>query len=65
VINKVATEFYYELFGQSNVTHNSMIEFEMSKISQLERESITAPFTLKEPKKLMFSLKHNSAPSLD
>jgi hypothetical protein len=64
-INKVATDFYKDLFGPSPVSSINMSNFHMNMLSEEDRILLTAPFTIEEIKLVVFSLKHNSAPGPD
>jgi hypothetical protein len=64
-INKVATDFYKDLFGPSPVSSINMSSFHMNMLSEEDRILLTAPFTIEEIKLVVFSLKHNSAPGPD
>jgi hypothetical protein len=64
-INKVATDFYKDLFGPSPVSSINMSNFHMNMLSEEDRIRLTAPFTIDEIKLVVFSLKHNSAPGPD
>jgi hypothetical protein len=62
-INKVATEFYKDLFGPSTLSSINMSNFHMNRLNDDDRALLTAPFSIEEIKFVVFSLKHNSAPS--
>jgi exonuclease III len=64
-INKVATDFYKDLFGPSPVSSINMSNFHMDMLNDEDRIRLTAPFTIDEIKLVVFSLKHNSAPGPD
>jgi hypothetical protein len=64
-INKVATNFYKDLFGPSPASSINMSNFHMNRLSEEDRILLTAPFTIEEIKLVVFSLKHNSAPGPD
>lgn len=58
---KVATDYYKELFGPSNISHISMGNLNMSQLGENDREFLTSPFSYDEIKLVIDSLKHNSA----
>jgi hypothetical protein len=64
-INKVATDFYKDLFGPSPMSSINMSNFHMNSLSEEDRILLTAPFSIEEIKLVVFSLKHNSAPGPD
>jgi hypothetical protein len=64
-INKVATDFYRDLFGPSQVSSINMSNFHMNRLSEEDHFLLTAPFTIEEIKLVVFSLKHNSATGPD
>jgi hypothetical protein len=64
-INKVATEFYKDLFGTSTLSSINMSNFDMNRLNDDDRVLLTAPFSIEEIKMVVFSLKHNSAPGPD
>jgi hypothetical protein len=64
-INKVATDFYKDLFGPSPVSSINMSNFHMNMLSEEDRILLTAPFTIEEITLVVFSLNHNSAPGPD
>jgi hypothetical protein len=64
-INKLATDFYKNLFGPSNNSTIHMNDMNMKKLSAEDRESLTIPFSFEEIHKVVFDLKHNSAPGPD
>jgi hypothetical protein len=61
-INKVATAFYKELFGPSASSNINMTNLHMNELNNEDRALLTAPFDVNEIKKVVFELKHNSAP---
>jgi hypothetical protein len=64
-INKLATDYYRDLFGPSNISTIHMNNMNMKKHSDEERDSLTVPFTLEEIYNVVIDLKHNSAPGPD
>jgi hypothetical protein len=64
-INKVATAFYKDLFGHSVLSSINMSNLHMNKLSDEDCALLTVPFSIEEIKKVVFGLKHNSAPSPD
>jgi hypothetical protein len=60
-INKLATDYYKNLFGPSNISTIHMNDMNMKKLSSEDRESLTISFSLEEIHKVVFDLKHNSA----
>jgi hypothetical protein len=64
-INKVATAFYKDLFGPSVLSNINMSNLHMNKLSDEDRALLTVPFSIEEIKKVVFGLKHNSAPGPD
>jgi hypothetical protein len=64
-INKVATAFYKELFGPSASSNINMTNLHMNKLNDDDRVLLTGPFVVEEIKKVVFGLKHNSAPGPD
>jgi hypothetical protein len=64
-INSVATTFYKNLFGHSNNSHISMRNLDMNELNEGDRDALTAPFSMQDIMDVVFSLKHNSAPSPD
>jgi hypothetical protein len=61
-LNKVATDYYKELFGPSNISHIRMGSLNMSQLDENDREFLISPFSYDEIKLVIHSLKHNSAP---
>jgi hypothetical protein len=61
-INKVATAFYKDLFGPSVLSSINMSNLHMNRLSDEDRALLTVPFSIEEIKKVVFSLKRNSAP---
>jgi hypothetical protein len=64
-INQVATSFYRELFGPSSSSNINMKNLPMKQLSDEDQSLLTAPFSVEEIKKVVFDLKHNSAPCPD
>jgi hypothetical protein len=64
-INKVVTSFYRELFGPSAFSNINMTNLHMNQLNNEYRALLTAPFGVDEIKKVVFELKHNSAPGPD
>jgi hypothetical protein len=64
-INKMATAFYKDLFGPSLLSSINMSNLHMNKLSDEDRALLTVPFSIEEIKKVVFGLKHNSAPGPD
>ena len=61
----MATDFYKELFGPSTLSSINMSNFHMNRLSDDDRTLLTVPFSIEEIKKVVFGLKHNSAPGPD
>jgi hypothetical protein len=61
-INKIATSFYKELFGPSVSSSINLTNLIMNQLSNMDRSLLTAPFCINEITKVVFDLKHNSAP---
>jgi hypothetical protein len=64
-INKLATNYYRDLFGPSNVSNIHMNDMNMRKLNDDDRKFLTAPFSLDEIHKVVSDLKHNCAPGPD
>ena len=64
-INKIATSYYKDLFGQSVLSSINMSHCNMNQLSDSDRSCLTAPFSVDEIKKVIFEMKHNSAPGPD
>jgi hypothetical protein len=64
-INRVATAFYKDLFGPSVPSSINMSNLHMNKLNDEDRALLTGPFSIEEIKKVVFGLKHNSAPGPD
>jgi hypothetical protein len=60
-INKLAANYYKDLFGPSNISTIHMNNMNMKRLSDEGRYSLTVPFTLEEIHKGVINLKHNSA----
>jgi hypothetical protein len=60
-INKLATDYYINLFGPSNISTIHMYNMNMKRLSDEDKDSLTVPFTLEEIHKVAINLKHNSA----
>jgi hypothetical protein len=63
-INQVATSFCKKLFGASSSSIN-MMNLPMKQLGEENMFLLTALFTVEEIKKVVFDLKHNSAPGPD
>jgi hypothetical protein len=64
-INRVATAFYKYLFSPSVPSSINMSNLHMNKLNDEDRAFLTRPFSIEEIKKVVFGLKHNSAPGPD
>jgi hypothetical protein len=64
-INKVATDFYKDMFGPSNISHIKMDNFSMARPDDNDRSYLIALFSTKEVKFVVDNLKYNSAPRPD
>jgi hypothetical protein len=64
-INKIATSYYKDLFGHSVLSNINMSHCNMNQLSDSDRSCLTAPFSVEEIKKVIFEMKHNSAPGPD
>jgi hypothetical protein len=64
-INQLATSFYKNLFGPSQDSSISLDNLYMKRLDDEDRDFLTSPFSMEEVKDVVFSLKHNSAPSPD
>ena len=64
-INKLATDYYKDLFGPSNISTIHMNDMNMRKLNDDDKNFLTAPFSLDEIYKVVSDLKHNSAPGPD
>jgi hypothetical protein len=60
-INKLATDYYKNLFGPSNISSINMNDMNMRKLNEDDINFLTAPFSLDEIFKVVSDLKHNSA----
>ncbi|KAL5651062.1 hypothetical protein ACJX0J_036520 [Zea mays] len=47
-INKLATDYYINLFGPSNISTIHMYNMNMKRLSDEDKDSLTVPFTLEE-----------------
>ena len=56
------TAFYKDLFGHSVLSSINMSNLHMNRLSDEDRALLTVPFSIEEIKKVVFSLKRNSAP---
>jgi hypothetical protein len=61
-INKIASSYYKDLFGPSVHSIINVSNLNMNQLSDTDRSLLTAPFTINEIKKVVFEMKHNSAP---
>jgi hypothetical protein len=64
-INKIASSYYKDLFGPSVLSSINMSNLNMHQLSDNERLFLTAPFSIDEIEKVVFEMKHNSAPGPD
>jgi hypothetical protein len=64
-INKLATDYYRDLFGPSNISIIHMNDMNMRKLNEDDRKFLTAPFSPEEIYKVVSDLKHNGAPGPD
>jgi hypothetical protein len=64
-INKIASSYYKDLFGPSVFSSINVTNLTMNQLSNIGRSLLTAPFCINEIKKVVFEMKHNSAPSPD
>jgi hypothetical protein len=64
-INKIVSSYYKDLFGSSVHSSINVSNFNMNQLSDTDRTLLTAPFTINEIKKVVFEMKHNSAPCPD
>jgi hypothetical protein len=64
-INKIASSYYKDLFGPSVLSSINISNLNMNQLSDNERSFLTAPFSINEIKKVIFEMKHNSAPGPD
>jgi hypothetical protein len=64
-INKIASSYYKDLFGPSVLSSINISNLNMNQLSDNDRSFLTAPFSINEIKKVIFKMKHNSAPGLD
>jgi hypothetical protein len=63
--NRIATNFYKNLFGPSSISSIYMEDRNMDKIGEEDKYFLTAPFTETEVKQVVVNFKHNSAPGPD
>lgn len=56
----MATDYYKELFGPSNISHIRMGNLNMSQLDENGREFLISPFSYDEIKLVIDSLKHNN-----
>jgi hypothetical protein len=61
-INKIATSYYKDLFCHSVISNINMSHCNMNQLSDADRSFLMAPFSVEEIKKVIFEMKHNSAP---
>jgi hypothetical protein len=64
-INKIASSYYKDLFGPSVLSSINISNLNMNQLSDTNRSFLTAPFSINEIKKVIFEMKHNSAPGPD
>jgi hypothetical protein len=64
-INKIATSYYKDLFGPSVLSSINLSHFNMNQLSESDRSFPAAPFSVDEIKKVIYEMKHNSAPGPD
>jgi hypothetical protein len=64
-INKIASSYYKDLFGPSVLSSINISNLNMNQLSENDRSFLTAPFSINEIKKVIFEMKHNSAPGPD
>jgi hypothetical protein len=64
-INKIASSCYKDLFGPSVLSSINISNLNMKQLSDTDRSFLTAPFTINDIKKVVFEMKHNSAPGPD
>jgi hypothetical protein len=64
-INKIASSYYKDLFGPSVLSSINISNLNMKQLSDTDRSFLTAPFTINDIKKVVFEMKHNSAPGPD
>jgi hypothetical protein len=64
-INKIASSYYKDLFGPSVLSSINISNLNMNQLSDNDRSFLTAPFSINEIKKVIFEMKHNSAPGPD
>jgi hypothetical protein len=64
-INVVASVFYKNMFGPTNIYFMNMSEIVMEKLKDEDRVILMAPFSEEEIKNVVDNLRHNSAPGPD
>jgi hypothetical protein len=64
-INKIASSYYKDLFGPSVHSSINVSNLNMNQLSDTHISLLTAPFNINEVKKVVFEMKHNSAPGPD
>jgi hypothetical protein len=64
-INKIASSYYKDLFGPFVLSSINISNLNMNQLSDNDRSFLTAPFSINEIKKVIFEMKHNSAPGPD
>jgi hypothetical protein len=64
-INQLAISFHKKFFGPPQETGISLSHLNMKMLDDADRDSLTRPFAMEEIKDVVFSLKHNRAPSPD
>jgi hypothetical protein len=64
-INKIASSYFKDLFGPYVHSSINVSNLNMNQLSDTDRTLLTAPFTINEIKKVVFEMKHNSAPGPD
>jgi hypothetical protein len=64
-INKIVSSYYKDLFGPSVYSSINVSNLNMNQLSDIDRSLLTAPFNINEVKKVVFEMKHNSAPGPD
>jgi hypothetical protein len=64
-INKIASSYYKDLFGPSVHSSINVSNLSMNQLSDTDISLLTAPFSINKIKKVVFEMKHNSAPGPD
>jgi hypothetical protein len=64
-INKIASSYYKDLFGPSVYSSINISNLTMNQLFDIDRSLLTASFSINEIKKVVFEMKHNSAPGPD